>query len=599
MTPTADNAAPAPCGGPEPGHPGPGAGHDGPAPARHDDRALAAGAATAGDRTHPAVTPAAADRTHPYDPAYPPDATYPYDATLPHAPTGGGGPRADLAGDEDLRNLVQFAKEKSAGELVEFAGGLRDGVGSGTPGRAPVGDCEGALTVLEEFAEERTPHEVALLVQRLADGGQPYDVRAVLEAAARHKSPQEIVELRGLLPERAADRLVEQFTAHRRPRDVAALLRVLAGPRDGGVQDARPWADAVAHQVLALYVAAAAPSGTRAGAAPDGLRGYPVARLLMLMWHHRLDAWAQWLIEHATPARRPAEALLGLDAALEAFRPGGHALPDSMWARLEPEDFVTLLVRTWPDPGPAGAASPDRDRILGGALERRPAEVQAIHAGLSGRAPHLARPLIVRIAAAKEPRYITEFARCLPREDAAARAELLLEAAGRRTGEVLGDLVQRWKGQVRDEQGWRELLTAIAGRAAGPVIVETVRELCDHNNHDLAADLVEEAVGSPPRLTGSELADLVTLVRPPRRRVRTNRTVARYLGDAYRTRSAGAVLLVDYVQTLRGAFPEGIRDVDDAVVSIGVSRPVREYAAELGRRGEHGHERRVLDRAPD
>lgn len=533
------------------------------------------------------------------------------DAPSPNAP-----PPASTSGSEEAftLDLLHFADSKSAGEVVEAVALFR---GDGADGAASAAECEWALELVEQFAVRRRPAEVAELVAELSALGQTYDVCAVLETAARGASPGDVVALRGLLPQDAAERLIELFAAHRPLGDVAALLQAIAGPRGAGVRDARPWAEGLAREVLRH---AAAGTGRSADA-----RGYGVARLLMLLRHLGLDDWAAWLIEHATPPHRPVEALSGLATALEAFQPGAEGLPDTVWERLEPREFVSLVARTWPDPVLPDVKAAGRDRILGGALAREPAALQAVHAGLSREAPHLARWLADGVAAGQLPGYIADFADRLRREDSAAVSRLVRVAAGSRTGEVLGELVQLWKGLLRsDNAAMRQLLSAIAREASGAAVGTAVRYLTAHDRDDLAADVVEEVAACPQRFTGAELATLLTLVRRERRQTRISRTLARTLAVAYEgrtgrprpaaeparpgtaatlalTRAPGVVdsaFLADYVQGLRGVYEDGVQRLDDAVVSTGRARLVRDYARELAERGEHDHARRVAERTP-
>jgi hypothetical protein len=518
----------------------------------------------------------------------------------------------------------------------------RTGTGTGNSGNgnsngnsASLRNCEWALELLERFSVRRRPADIVELVRLLAARGQAYDVQVILENTARRASSEDAVTLMEELGAAEADRLIVLFTTHRSVHDIADLLAALT----------RRKATDIAYQVLRH----AAGSTVRCDSAPQ----YGVARLLTLLRHRGLDPYAEYLIERATPPHRSVEVLSGLAAALEAFQPGSQGLPDTVWERLSPHEFVSQVAQAWPDPDLPEFKAAGRDRILSKALARDAGELQAIHAGLSQKAPHLAKRLIHTIAAEKDPGYLADFADQLPHanpsdnpsvntsvntsvnpsDNPSPRAELVRAAVRLRQGAALGELVQLWRGKLRgDKIAFQELLNDMATEAEGKEIVEAARYLDHRNGGDLAAELVERAVSFPRRFQGSELAQLVLLVPKGRRRTKISKTVARKLAEEYEkdawetpgppepgSSPIGCPFLVDYVQVLRGKpgqsgqsgqsgkpgkpgkygeYAEGIQHLDDAVVSTRKARLVREYAAELRRRGEREHAEHMADRTP-
>jgi hypothetical protein len=492
------------------------------------------------------------------------------------------------------------------------------GNGNGNGSSASLRNCEWALELLERFSVRRRPADIVELVRLLATRGQAYDVQVILENTARRASSEDAATLMEELGAAEADRLIVLFTIHRSVHDIADLLTALTHRK----------ATDIAYQVLRH----AAGSTVRCDSAPQ----YGVARLLTLLRHRGLDPYAEYLIERATPPHRSVVVLSGLAAALEAFQPGSQGLPDTVWERLSPHEFVSQVAQAWPDPDLPEFKAAGRDRILSKALARDAGELQAIHAGLSQKAPHLAKRLIHTIAAEKDPGYLADFADQLPHDNPpdnpsdntsdnpSPRSELVRTAVRLRQGAALGELVQLWRGKLRgDKIAFQELLNDMATEAEGKEIVEAARYLDHRNGGDLAAELVERAVSFPRRFQGTELAQLVLLVPKGRRRTKISKAVARKLAEEYEkdawetpgppkpgSSPIDCPFLVDYIQVLRGKpgqpgqpgkygkYEEGIQHLDDAVVSTRKARLVREYAAELRRRGEREHAEHMADRTP-
>ncbi|MBV9026555.1 MAG: hypothetical protein JO362_22790 [Streptomycetaceae bacterium] len=521
------------------------------------------------------------------------------------ARAGDARPSVAAPGDAAARDdggewLNRFAEHKPVAGIVAaldlFRGATGSGSGSGSS--AALRNCEWALELLERVSVKRRPADIVELVRLLADRGQAYDVQVILENTARQASSEDAVALMEELGHAEADRLIVLFAAHRSVHDIVDLLAVLTHRK----------ATDIAQQVLRH----AADGEVQCDSAPQ----YGVARLLTLLRHRGLDSCAEYLIERATPPYRSVEVLSGLAAALEAFQPGSQGLPDTVWERLSPHEFVSQVAQAWPDPELLEFKAAGRDRILSKALARDAGELQAIHAGLSQNAPHLAKRLIHTIAAEKEPGYIADFADQLPRDNPAPRTELVRTAVRSRQGAALGELVQLWRGKLRgDRIAFQELLNNMAAEAEGKEIVEAARYLDHRNSGDLAAELVERAVSFPRRFQGAELAQLILLIAKGKRRTRISKVVARKLGEEYEkdawknsweassppdvgSSPIGCPFLVDYVQTLRGQYAEGIEHLDDAVVSTGKARLVREYATELRHCGERKHAEHMTRRIP-